>query len=345
MRVATIPLAFLLVAISTPRAALHAQAPTQEPDAAVRIAIDPSYVTSNEVHLASTPKLAADERTARIEPLIQQLKAPLQDWSRLHPEQPFPGQVSLDIDAAVAYRVVRKVLFSIEQSGHTGVRVARSGVTLDWRRDQPVRPALAAIWMKPSGYVLGSGELQPIDKRDSRYDALALRKRLMALRKLQTSQGRLVIAPDDEIAFVDVAEAMKTAVAAGYSQIDLIEGGTPAVIISRDRPHGSLSKTAIRTVIGTGMGALRACYASYLARPLDATAVTRGRIKVKFVIAESGRVGIAAVDETDFHDNSLIGCVVGVARGLKFPPPEGGGIVVVTYPFVFGSAEPEEARE
>jgi len=30
-------------------------------------------------------------------------------------------------------------------------------------------------------------------------------------------------------------------------------------------------------------------------------------------------------------------CVIKVMRSLKFPKPRGGGIVVVTYPFVFAA--------
>ena len=58
---------------------------------------------------------------------------------------------------------------------------------------------------------------------------------------------------------------------------------------------------------------------------------------MKFVIAESGRVGLAGVQEADFRDEALIACVIGVVTGFKFPTPEGGGRVVVSDPLVLGS--------
>jgi len=46
-------------------------------------------------------------------------------------------------------------------------------------------------------------------------------------------------------------------------------------------------------------------------------------------------VADASVRETSMNDVNVEECAVKVMRTLKFPQPKGGGVVVVTYPFVF----------
>ena len=58
---------------------------------------------------------------------------------------------------------------------------------------------------------------------------------------------------------------------------------------------------------------------------------------IYFTIDPTGSVAEASVRETSINDENVEQCAVKVMRSLKFPQPKGGGIVVVTYPFVFAS--------
>ncbi|MCA9550639.1 MAG: AgmX/PglI C-terminal domain-containing protein, partial [Myxococcales bacterium] len=62
-----------------------------------------------------------------------------------------------------------------------------------------------------------------------------------------------------------------------------------------------------------------------------------GKISVYFTIAPTGSVANASVRETTMNDANVESCVEKVMRSLQFPKPRGGGIVVVTYPFVFAA--------
>jgi hypothetical protein len=59
---------------------------------------------------------------------------------------------------------------------------------------------------------------------------------------------------------------------------------------------------------------------------------------VKFIIQPDGRVYRAAIADTTLHSDPVECCILDVASRWHFPDPEGGGIVVVTYPFVLEQA-------
>ena len=311
-------------------------AASPKPDASPRIAINAAQVTCDGVRVATTSALAADPRTHRIELLVQRLRAPKDAWTRLYPRQTFPSSVSLEVEPAVSFRVVKHVLFSIAQSGYGRVRFVQLGVTLDWARMSATQTR-ASVLVKPSGFVLGTTEPFTIVKRDGKFDLAALRTQLENLRELKINlQSRLVIAPDDAIVFADVARVMETAVAAGIPSLDLGEAGLPG---EQGGQQGALSKAVIRAEISKQLPAVRTCYESYLAHPLAPPAVERGRVLVKFVISPSGQIAAAAVEQSNFRDNDLHVCMLAVIKRLQFPAPAGGGIVVVNYPFVLGVAD------
>jgi hypothetical protein len=94
--------------------------------------------------------------------------------------------------------------------------------------------------------------------------------------------------------------------------------------------HGSLSKEVIRRVIGRHINEVRFCYEQELNSRPD----LQGRISVKFIISPTGAVQTAAVDNSDMGNAKVEQCIAGAVRRWTFSAPEGGGIVVVTYPFV-----------
>jgi TonB family protein len=94
--------------------------------------------------------------------------------------------------------------------------------------------------------------------------------------------------------------------------------------------HGSLSKEVIRRVIGRHINEVRFCYE----QELNARPDLQGRVAVKFIISPTGAVQTAAVDKSDMGNAKVEQCIAQSVRRWTFPAPEGGGIVVVTYPFV-----------
>jgi hypothetical protein len=94
--------------------------------------------------------------------------------------------------------------------------------------------------------------------------------------------------------------------------------------------HGALSKEIIRREIGRHINEVRFCYESQLISQPD----LQGRVAIKFIISPTGAVMNAAVDQTDVGSLKVESCIAAAVRRMTFPAPEGGGLVVVTYPFL-----------
>lgn len=95
--------------------------------------------------------------------------------------------------------------------------------------------------------------------------------------------------------------------------------------------RGSLGKDEIRRVIRKHIGAVRYCYEKELAK--DPTLA--GTVKVRFIIGSKGTVASANTTTSSLENKNVNQCVLKTVKGMKFPKPEGGGIVVVNYPFAF----------
>ena len=98
--------------------------------------------------------------------------------------------------------------------------------------------------------------------------------------------------------------------------------------------RGSLSKDLIRRVIHAHRDQIRYCYE----QELQSKPHLAGKISVKFVISAAGGVTTAKIEVSTMHNGSVEGCLVSRVRTWQFPKPKGGGIVIVTYPFVFKQA-------
>lgn len=94
--------------------------------------------------------------------------------------------------------------------------------------------------------------------------------------------------------------------------------------------HGSLSKEVIRRTIGRHINEVRHCYE----QALNARPDLQGRVTTKFIIAPTGAVQTAATENSDLGNTQVEQCIAQTVRRWTFPAPEGGGVVIVSYPFV-----------
>ncbi len=103
--------------------------------------------------------------------------------------------------------------------------------------------------------------------------------------------------------------------------------------IDPDPPEvvGALDRELIRRVIHANIGQIRYCYESQLGR----APTLAGKVAIRFIITPTGTVSTASVAQSTVSHAELEACVAGRVRTWQFPKPRGGGVVVVTYPFLF----------
>ncbi|MDG1481816.1 MAG: AgmX/PglI C-terminal domain-containing protein [Myxococcota bacterium] len=101
-------------------------------------------------------------------------------------------------------------------------------------------------------------------------------------------------------------------------------GGDPIIL-------GALDKSLIDAVIKRHMNQIRYCYQ----RELNKDPALGGKIVIKFVIAKDGSVSKASVKSSTMGSSAVENCIAGRFMRFKFPEPKGGGIVIVSYPFIF----------
>ena len=95
--------------------------------------------------------------------------------------------------------------------------------------------------------------------------------------------------------------------------------------------QGSLDRSIIAKIIKKHLNQIRHCYQ----KELNKNPNLYGKIVIKFTIGGNGRVTRASVANTTMRNVSVEDCVARVIKHIMFPKPKGGGIVVVSYPFVF----------
>jgi len=93
---------------------------------------------------------------------------------------------------------------------------------------------------------------------------------------------------------------------------------------------GSLPRAVIRKVVGERISEITSCYERLA---LGSGEDLAGVVEVKFVVGVDGAVTMAAISSTTLHHEATERCIIDVIRGTRFPPPDGAGVVVVTYPF------------
>ncbi len=98
--------------------------------------------------------------------------------------------------------------------------------------------------------------------------------------------------------------------------------------------HGTLDREIIRRTIRRHLNEIRFCYE----QELSTHRTLAGRMVVQFSIAGSGQVLTSVMQSSTLGNVRVENCAVQAVRRWEFPKPEAGGLVNVSYPFVFAPA-------
>lgn len=93
---------------------------------------------------------------------------------------------------------------------------------------------------------------------------------------------------------------------------------------------GGLDKEEIAKIIKSQLGEIRYCYE----RQLSANPELYGKVLVKFSIGGEGKVVEQKIGSSTLGNAMVEGCILRRVAGWKFPRPNGGTTVIVSYPFL-----------
>ena len=123
--------------------------------------------------------------------------------------------------------------------------------------------------------------------------------------------------------------------AAGYGTLSGGSAGQAGVGLVEDESEvtGGLDREEIARYIKSQLGHILQCYE----RALSAKPDLFGKVSVKFTIGSSGEVTTQNIGDTTLKSATVEGCILSKVAKWKFPSPQGGTKVMVTYPFLFKS--------
>ncbi len=98
---------------------------------------------------------------------------------------------------------------------------------------------------------------------------------------------------------------------------------------------GKLPPEVIRRVVRQHLARFRYCYE----KGLKTDPNLAGKVVARFNIKADGSVGAVSDGGSTLSDASVKSCLLLVFQGMKFPAPEGGGMVTVSYPLVFSPGD------
>ena len=93
----------------------------------------------------------------------------------------------------------------------------------------------------------------------------------------------------------------------------------------------AMDRALIDKVIKQNMNRLRYCYQ----RELSKDPTLSGKSVVKFSIDKAGGVSSAAIKSSSMNSAAVESCMTKTFMSFNFPEPKGGGVVIVSYPFLF----------
>ncbi len=111
--------------------------------------------------------------------------------------------------------------------------------------------------------------------------------------------------------------------------------GTGGVGLLEDEGEivGGLDREIIAQYIKSQLGQILYCYE----RQLSANPELYGKVAIKFTISGDGGVETQRIGDSTLKNATVEGCILQRVAKWKFPAPEGGTKVLVTYPFLFKS--------
>jgi metallo-beta-lactamase class B len=105
----------------------------------------------------------------------------------------------------------------------------------------------------------------------------------------------------------------------------------PGPIPDATDTDGAFDKSIIRGVIRDHLTEVSACSEAALA----GDPALFGQVMVQFTISATGQVTASVAQSSTLHNPRIENCVVLAVRAWRFPKPVGGGVVIVSYPFLF----------
>lgn len=97
-----------------------------------------------------------------------------------------------------------------------------------------------------------------------------------------------------------------------------------------------LATEVIQRVVRRNINQIQYCYEKAMTK----APTIAGKVAVSFTIDAQGAVTAATAADTNITDADMISCVCGAVKKMAFPAPDGGGVMIVTYPFNFSPANP-----
>lgn len=122
---------------------------------------------------------------------------------------------------------------------------------------------------------------------------------------------------------------------AGGLAVGNVGNASVGVLEEETEVQGGLDREVIARYIKSQLGQIRYCYE----RQLSASPDLYGKVKVKFTIGSAGGVVAQAINATSLKNAMVEGCILRRIAGWRFPKPEGGTRVNVSYPFLFKSTK------
>jgi TonB family protein len=108
----------------------------------------------------------------------------------------------------------------------------------------------------------------------------------------------------------------------------------PDIISAEVSVRGSLDKEIIRRTIRRHINEVKFCYEQELVRKPS----LGGRIMVQFMISATGQVISSVLQSSTMGNPRVESCTLQAVKRWPFPQPNGGGLVLVSYPFVLAPA-------
>jgi hypothetical protein len=112
-----------------------------------------------------------------------------------------------------------------------------------------------------------------------------------------------------------------------------VQGVPVAMPTKATQVRGSIDRDAVAKVLEEHMNDMRGCYERALMRDPNLGA---GKILLEWNISATGTVSDVRTKVATLKNTEVNTCLLDVLKQLQFPKPQ-GGVVIVSYPFLFNS--------